>query len=91
MPIDGPALRTDLVGPARGITAPDLLLGCLLVTPSALQWRADARFSLLCRDHPRALLPRRLMPDVLTMPTFEQGHPLPHVVPVEGDDGPLHG
>jgi hypothetical protein len=61
------------------------------LTETAVQRRAQPRVSRLLLEHPRPLLPGRIMPHVLRMPALQIGHPMPLCVLMKSDDSLLHG
>jgi hypothetical protein len=84
---DGAALRAHPVGPTRRV-AP---LCVQRVAGRAFERHANPSLPSLRGLHPFPLLPRGAVPDVLPVATLEQGHPVPHLVLLESDDGALHG
>jgi hypothetical protein len=90
MRIDGSALRADLVGQTGGIASLGLVVPGRVIAGAALEGRAEPLVSPLLREHPRALLPRWAVADVLAVPALEQRHPVPDLVSVEAHDGALH-
>jgi hypothetical protein len=79
-----------LIEPARGIATRQLGADGLLVAGPAVEGRADPLLSPLGREHPGALLPRGSVADVPEVAAFEECHPVPHLVLLEGDDGAPH-
>jgi hypothetical protein len=83
---DAAAFWAHPVGPAGRVAS----VFVLRVAVGALERRPQPALAPLCRQHPLALLPRRTVTDVLTVPALEQRHPVPHLVPLEADNAAPH-
>lgn len=93
MAVQAAALGADLVGHAGGAAAGVWAerFGQLLVAENTIEQGANPAGTTECGEGPGAVLEGGFVTDVLAVPAFEQGHPLPFIVRLEADDGPLHG
>ena len=85
MLVETPTARADLSHPAGRVASIRLL-----IADPAPERRADPFLPAVRREDPVPLLPRRAVSDVLTVAAGKEGHPLPHVVLLEGNDGAVH-
>jgi hypothetical protein len=63
---------------------------CFPVAQNTLQHDAQVRGTSLGRHDPGTQLPGRVMPNMLSVPTAELGHPVLFLVLVKSNDGLLH-
>jgi hypothetical protein len=63
---------------------------CCLIASDAIQLDAEPRGAPFWRGNPEADLPRRIMTNVLAVPTSEFGHPVPFVILVKTNDWLVH-
>lgn len=74
--------------PIRGSSSP---LWCLLVAQPAFERLTQRRIATFNCCHPRSYRPRRIVPDMLLMPTSQLSHPMAFVVLMKPSDLSEHG
>jgi hypothetical protein len=83
----GSAFHKIGLGPGH---APRLALRALPSAAGAIEAASDHRRAAFRRQHPGAFLPRRLMPDVLSVAALQVRDPVAFCVLMEADDRPPH-
>jgi hypothetical protein len=85
--LDRAAFGAHPVGPTGRVAS---LVVVRRIAVGTLERRTQPALSPLGGDHPRALLPRRTVADVLAVAALEERHPVPHFVLLEADDAAPH-
>src|SRR5690242_9456815 len=84
--VPGP-LECDGIRPlARSVRPGGSLTRFRLIAAHAVELDPDPRRPAFRRGHPRAYLPRRIVPHVLRVPALELGHPVTVLVLMITDD-----